>query len=522
MLVYKSKKALLFRLREPERILNVIPTAVKVRHEGEILVAVPHRPDETTVLRNLGFDAPSPISYYYDWPGPHHPFEAQLETCAFVSQHPRAFILNSMGTGKTTSALWAYDYLRMNKVVRGVIVVAPLSTLERTWADTVFRSFPHLSCAVLYGTAARRKKLLAAEHDVYIVNTDGLKVIHKELKDRTDIDLVIIDEVAMARNHGTDRWKVLNEVVNKQCPRRAWGLTGAPTPNEPTDAWAQAKLITPNNADLPKYFSGFRERAMFQVDQYTWKAKPTAHDEVMKILQPSIRFSLDDCTDLPESVTITREVQLTTEQQRMYDDMVRKLIAEHASGQVTAVNAAVKAGKLVQIACGVAYDADGSHVTMDCGPRLAELEEVIEESEGKVLVFAPLTGVIEHIATHLRKHWEIGVVHGATKKEERDEIFRRFQDPKDPLHVIVANPGTMSHGLTLTEATTTCWYAPINSADVFVQANARVRRPGQKRATVIVQLQGTPVERKMYSRVNDKVSAQDVLLELIAAQELQV
>ncbi|MEM5400788.1 DEAD/DEAH box helicase [Paraburkholderia unamae] len=520
MLIWKPKKAVLFRLNHPERITSVIPTAKLVKHEGQVLVAVPHRPDETAVLRNLGFAVPPPIKHHYEWSGPYNPYEVQLESATFLSQHTRAYLLNGMGTGKTNTSLWAYDYLRSVRAVRRVLVVAPLSTLERTWADTVFRIFPHLSYAVLHGSAQRRRKLLKAEHDIYIVNHHGLKVIANDLKERNDIDLVIVDELAVFRNNQTDLWKNLNVVLNKQCPRRAWGLTGAPTPNEPTDAWAQCKLINPTHPDLPKYFSGFRERSMNQIDQYTWRAKPTANDEVQKIMQPSIRYSLDDCTDLPESVLIDREVELTDEQKLAYDQMLRKLAAEHANGEITAANQAVKVGKLVQIGCGVAYDAQGDHVTMDCSSRINELIEIIEESEGKVLVFAPFTGVIEHIAAELRKRWEIGVVHGGVGKDARDLIFRRFQDKQDPMHVIVANPGTMSHGLTLTAATTTCWYAPINSADTYTQANARVRRPGQTKASLIVRMSASPAERKIYGRLDGKIEMQDLLLDLIKEQEL--
>ncbi|TDN70481.1 DEAD/DEAH box helicase [Paraburkholderia sp. BL10I2N1] len=518
MLVYKPKKALLFRLKNPGRITTVIPTAKLVRHQGEVLVAVPHRPDETQVLRNLGFEAPDSMPLYYEWPGPDTPFATQQQTSTFLTRHRRAFVLNSMGTGKTRSALWTYDYLRATKCVRRVLVVAPLSVLERAWADTVFRAFPHLSCSVLYGSAARRKKLLAREADVYVINIDGLKVIKAELKARTDIDLVIVDEVAMARNQGTDRWKTLNEVINKQCPRRAWGMTGTPTPNEPTDAWAQAKLINPTNPDVPKYFSAFRDRVMRQTSQYTWVARETALEEVQKVLQPSIRFSLDECVDLPPLTIQDRDVELTDEQQKAYNDMARQLAAEYAGGQIIAMNEAVKANKLVQIGCGIAYDLAGDDVVLPVGPRINELMDVIEESEGKVIVFAPFTSVVKHVASEVAKRWSVAMVYGEVKKNARDDIFKMFQNAQEP-HVIVADPGTMAHGLTLTAATTITWYAPTNSNEHYDQANARMRRPGQTRPTVIVRLAGSKVERKMYARLDRKGSMQGLLLDMFEDQE---
>lgn len=454
---------------------------------------------------------------HYDWPkvsGKHSPFSAQLDTASFLSMNSRAFCLNGMGTGKTNSALWAYDYLRRTKTVSKVLVVCPLSTMERTWADSAFQTFPHLDCVVLHGTRERRNKLLAQDVDIYVINIDGLSTIKDALAKRPDIDLIVVDELALARNSGTDRWKILNTICNKQAPRRVWGMTGSPTPNAPTDAWAQCKLVTPDNPTMPKYFSAFRDRVMRQITPFKWAARQDANEAVYQMMQPAIRFSLDDCVDLPEQTFITRDVALTPEQNKAYKDMLNKLSTEYAGGQILAVNEAVKANKLIQIACGVAYGTDGEHVIIPSKPRMDVLKEVIEESEGKVIVFVPLTGALESVASELRKDFTVETVHGGTSKTERDRIFSEFQRGLDP-RVLVANASTMSHGLTLTAATTIVWYAPVHSNETYEQACARVRRPGQTRTTVIVHIAGTDVERRVYKRLQDKQSMQGVLLDMM-------
>jgi SNF2 family DNA or RNA helicase len=517
MLIHKEKKAVVLKLRNPSRVTTVIPTAKLVEHKGSTLVAVPHRPDETRVLRNLGFEVPEPMPIHYDWPkvsGKHSPFSAQLDTASFLSMNSRAFCLNGMGTGKTNSALWAYDYLRRTKTVNKVLVVCPLSTMERTWADSAFQTFPHLDCVVLHGTRERRNKLLAQDVDIYVINIDGLSTIKDALAKRPDIDLIVIDELALARNSGTDRWKILNAICNKQAPRRVWGMTGSPTPNAPTDAWAQCKLVTPDNPTMPKYFSAFRDRVMRQITPFKWAARQDANEAVYQMMQPAIRFSLDDCVDLPEQTFITRDVALTKEQEKAYKDMINKLSTEYAGGQILAVNEAVKANKLIQIACGVAYGTDGEHVVIPSKPRMDVLKEVIEESEGKVIVFVPLTGALESVASELRKDFTVETVHGGTSKTDRDRIFGEFQRGLDP-RVLVANASTMSHGLTLTAATTIVWYAPVHSNETYEQACARVRRPGQTRTTVIVHIAGTDVERRVYKRLQDKQSMQGVLLDMM-------
>lgn len=520
MLIHKEKKAVVLRLKNPSRVTTVIPTAIEVDHKGQRLVAVPHRPDETRVLRNLGFEIPDPMPMHYAFPkvsGKHEPFAAQRETASFLSMHSRAFCLNGMGTGKTNSALWAYDYMRRTKIVNKVLVVCPLSTMERTWADSVFNTFPHLDAVVLHGTREKRLKLLRQSVHIYIINIDGLSTIKDELAKRPDIDLIVIDELALARNASTERWKTLNTICNRQGNRRVWGMTGSPTPNAPTDAWAQCKLVTPDNTNVPKYFGAFRDRVMRQITQFKWATRPEANDVIYQMMQPAIRFSLDDCTDLPEQMFITREVEMTVEQKKAYKDMMSKLATEYAGGQILAVNEAIKANKLIQIACGVAYGIDGIDVVIPSKPRMDVLKEIIAESEGKVIVFVPLTGALETVAAELRKDWAVEVVHGGTSKNERDQIFSNFQRGFDP-RVLVANAATMSHGLTLTAATTIVWYAPVHSNEIYEQACARVRRPGQTKTTVIVHIAGTDVERRVYKRLQDKQSMQGLLLEMMKEQ----
>ena len=516
--IVKEKEAVLLKLRNPSKVTTVIPTAKCITHKGQELVAVPHRPDEARVLKLLGFDTPDPMKLHYQWPpagGKHNPFAAQIETANFVTMHNRCFILNSIGTGKTVSSLWAFDYMRSRKQVKKALIVCPLSTMERTWGDEIFKTFPHLDAVVVYGSRERRKKLLAQDAHLYIINTDGLKTIEEDLKKRPDIDLIIIDEVAMFRNGSTNRWKSLNAIVNKQfAARRVWALTGMPTPNSPTDAWAQCRIVNPGHPDVPNYFTKARDALMRQISPFKWVPRENANDVIKGWMQPSIRFSLDDCTDLPPQTFMTRDVDLSDEQKKAYKDMLGKLKAEYAGGEILAVNEAVKANKLVQIACGVAYAQDGSEIVLPAEHRIEVLKEVIEESEGKVIVFVPLTAVLEHVAEKLSSHWDTRVIHGQTPKNERDEIFRSFQDSDYP-HVLVANPGTMSHGLTLTKATTIVWYAPVHSNDTYEQACARVRRPGQTRTTVIVHMAASEIERRIFERLKTKQKMQGLLLDMM-------
>jgi len=189
---------------------------------------------------------------------------------------------------------------------------------------------------------------------------------------------------------------------------------------------------------------------------------------------------------------------------------------EFESQQVTAVNEAVKMQKLIQIACGVVYDSSGNDVILPNDPRIAVVREVIEEAGSKVIVFVPFKGVLRHVAAQLAEDYTVEMISGDTSPAERAKIFGAFQRTKNP-HVLVAQPAAMSHGLTLTEASTIIWYAPVTSNEVYQQANARITRPGQKHTQFIVNIEATEVERRIYNRLKNKQSMQGLLLETVRA-----
>lgn len=512
MKVNTKNRAVILNLRKPEQVKTVLPKHKEIQYKGKNLLVVPHSLDVVRVLKNLGINAPSPIKYYYDWSGQFTPFEAQRETAAFLTLHNRAFVLNDLGTGKTLAALWAYDYLKAEGKVNKLLVVSPLSTLERVWADEVFRHFPHLTYAVLHGTKKKRLALLKQDVDIFIINHDGVKVIQDELAAKQSIDAVLIDEISQcARNAGTGRWKALKKVT--QDKRRLWGLTGTPIPNEPTDAWAQCRLVVPEN--VPPYYTRFRDAVMRQAGPHRWVPRENALSVVQDAMQPSIRFDRDDCVDLPPTMYETREVALTKDQERMYKEMLSALTAEFEGEQIQAVNEAVKLMKLIQIACGTAYSLDREVVVFEPTERLAELRDIIAASKSKTIVFVPFTATANLVAEHLKSHGiSTGLVYGAVSKSQRDEVFSGFQKSKDP-RVIVAQPAAMSHGLTLTAASTIVWFAPVTSAEVYEQANARITRPGQKHSQLIINIQGTPAEARIYRRLKEKCNTQGILLDLI-------
>lgn len=493
--------------------MGVLLGAKKALANGRPYAVVDHCEDATRLLRNMGLTTlPAPILSQYNW-SKSTPFDSQKVTAALLTMESRAYILSTMGVGKTRAALFAFDYLR-GKGINPALVVAPLSTLTSVWDREVFEVFPHLRVVVLHGSKKKRLELLNTPADIYVINHDGVKVITEELAQR-EWGAIIVDEASAYSNPGTDRWKAMNRIVNK--PNRTggltrmWAITGSPTPDAPTDAFGIAKLTTPWT--VPRSARRFQMMTMTQLSQFRWVARPDANDVVNAALKPSVRFTLDECHDIPPVTHSWRHVPMTPLQEKLYKTMTNQLVVEMRGQQVAAVNEASKLNKLLQISAGFMYSEDKG-IFIDSSPRLLELFDIIKQSEKKVLVFANYKWLVRALAVAVGHKYSVAEITGDTPKKERDETFTSFRFSAHP-HVIVAHAGTMAHGLNLIEATTIVWYGPTLSSELYEQANARIRRPGQTCKTHVIHIESSHAEKRAFSRLRHKQKMQGLLLELL-------
>ena len=213
-------------------------------------------------------------------------------------------------------------------------------------------------------------------------------------------------------------------------------------------------------------------------------------------------------------VTVKRRVELTAQQAKYYSIMKKKMGIEAAGEQVTAVNAAVKLGKLLQISAGAVYSQDGETIEFDISSRYNVLMEVINETENKVLIFAPFRSVIEVLTTRLNSDGITAeIINGGVSASNRTDIFQRFQTTDSP-RVLVIQPQAAAHGVTLTAADTVVWWGPTSSVEIYEQANARVHRAGQKNKCTVVQLQGSEAEAHVFSMLETKVNVHSAMIDL--------
>ena len=510
-------KALVLRTRNPHKYKIIPKHKIVERMDGGYDVAVYWGLDEARVLRNLGVkNVPSPITRRYDWPGRYKPMAHQVETAAFLTMYRRAFVFSEPGTGKTLSALWAADYLMKLGKVRRVLILCPLSIMHSAWMGDINNSILHRSAVIAHhAQASRRIEMIQRDYEIVIANYEGLNLIADEIRNDGRFDLVIVDEANAYKTVTTKRWKTLKSIIGPQT--HLWMMTGTPASQSPVDAYGLAKLVNPDG--VPKFYTAWRDTVMNKLTMYKWAPKHDAKDKVFNALQPAIRYSKDQCLDLPPVMTLTREVPLTPQQIKYYNLIKEQMLAQAAGETITAVNAAAMLNKLLQVSAGAALTDTKEVVEFDAGPRLSVLEEILEETPRKVIIFALHRASLETIQNHLTsKGITNDVIHGGVSANKRAGIIHRFQTDPDP-RVLVMQPAATAHGITLTAADTVVFYGPLMSVEQYIQAIARADRKGQTSDKVtVIHIQGSPVEKKMFKALSAKVSDSTLLTEMFTLE----
>lgn len=487
----------------------------------------------------------------YDWPIERGktPLPHQKTTANFVALHQRCFVLSDPGTMKTLSTLWAIDWLMLHAKERfRCLVVAPLTILETTWANAIFRNFLNRrSFEILTGTPERRLKRLESDVDIFLINHDGIKVgahlrrkvdprnikqkrieldgFSKALAERSDIKLVVLDEAHGFGDPSSARSGVANMMFGVGKRPMLKQLTGTPNATAPTDAYGMAKLA--NNA-YGKSFTGFRYESMMKITEFKWVPQKDGYEKARRLLTPAIRFGLDEIWTGPPMTFQRRKIELTDEQKKEMKRLRNELQVIAASGQaISAANESAARQKLIQLSLGAVYDGDHVAHLIDASPRYHELREIVESTERKVVVFVPITSVVHLVVKYLRdewkkhkKPWKCDFINGEVKAgKERDAVINNFVSDPD-FKLVVADPQTATEGINeFVIADTVVWFGATDRAKAWIQGNARVRRPGQKYPSVCFQLVSNKLEEEIFDRLETNTSMQGMMLDAIRKGE---
>jgi len=506
--VLPGQDAAYTRAQIPPSVLTGIP-----HQRGEKAVVVKHDYPTWVQMRARGMILPSPIAHY-KWPGRFDPFAHQRTTSEFLISHPKSFVFNGLGTGKTLSALWAMDYLMQQKVVRRVLIIAPLAVCTGVWEPELFKTTPHLSAQVLEGGAAKKKAQAARRQtQVVIVNPESLHIVSDELMGK--VDLILVDEATYFKNASTKRWKTLQKLT--EGVPYLWLMTGTPAPQSPMDAYGLLRLVR------KKYISkrAWQNMTMIQVGRFRWVPKNDADKTISGWLRPAIWFKIEDCPDMPEMpAPLSIPAIMTKEQQELCTLLTNEARAMVEDGEISAPNAAVVMSKLIQVQCGGVYGTDeneqrAEHEVAATGYFQA-IHDFVDQADTPVLIVAPYRITAKAIEAKMNKAgYSTALIYGDVKKRDRGPILRDFSEGRT--RVLVAVPGTMSHGVDGLQNASRfiLWAAPPTSAEAYHQTIGRLVRSGQKKKVVIGHIITSTLAKEMFNRLESKARLQDAVLHYI-------
>lgn len=444
------------------------------------------------------------------------PHDYQRYATEKIIELPACGLFLEMGLGKTVSTLTAIDELMYDRFeVEKVLVIAPKRVADDTWTSEAEKwdHLRHLTFSKILGTVAQREAALQADADVYLVNRENVVWLVERLHKSWSFDMVVVDELSSFKSNQAKRFKALRAV--RPLITRFVGLTGTPAPNSLMDLWPEVYLLD-RGERLGKTITGYRDRYFYPGKRngftvYSWEPKEGAEEAIhRKIADICLSMKAEDYLRLPDQIVNDIRIRLAPEERKKYQELEKEKLMELDGQEITALSAAAVWGKLLQLANGAVYGADGSATVLH-DRKLDALEEIVEAACGHpVLVFYNF----RHDYDRLMKRF--GKLYPRTI--ETTEDIRDWNAGKIPL--LLAQPASMGHGLNIQAGGhIIVWFGLNPSLELYQQANARLHRQGQKDAVIIHRLiaAGT-VDEDVVKKLETKDQRQDSLMEAVKAR----
>lgn len=424
---------------------------------------------------------------------------------------PPSFLIWALAEGKTVTTLTAIrDLMYDTFEVKRVLVVAPLRVARDTWPEEI-RKWDHLkdlTCSVVVGSVAERRRALQKKADIYIVNRENLVWLYEHCK--MPFDMVVLDELSSFKNHQAKRFRAIKALRPKV--KRIVGLTGTPSGNGLMDLWAEFRILDMGER-LGRYISQYRN-LYFKPDKrngmvvYSYKPLPGAEEAIYhQIADITVSMKATDYLEMPELVSVVKEVRLSEKEKERYDELKKSLVLELPGGEVTAANAASLTLKLSQMANGAIY-TDGKDVAAIHDRKLDALEDLVESANGKSVLVAYW---FKHDKDRIRERMEAREL-----KEPQD--FTDWNAGKIPVALI--HPASAGHGLNLQQGgSILIWFGLTWSLELYQQTNARLWRQGQADKTVIIPhiVAKDTIDERILNVLEHKDGTQAALIEAVKA-----
>jgi SNF2 family DNA or RNA helicase len=428
------------------------------------------------------------------------PFQHQRDALIAGAKHRDYAYFMEMGTGKTKVAIDNANYFFRNSWIDWAIVIAP-NSVYRNWIKEIQT---HSHGAVIhvhkdkevYGDKRHPERHLKW----FLINVEALS--HKsgveKLKDilsRKNVNhLMILDESTTIKNRSAKRTRNICKLGKLANYRRI--LTGSPITKSPLDLYTQCEFLSPQLLGFDSYFT-FRARyaVMQQIEmggkQMLFPKYYTNLEELTdKLRHFSFRVQKKDCLDLPDKLYTIRRIQLTLKQAEVYNRLKKFAYAVINDDEVSFQNKLTEILRLHQVANGFVNADDGSVQVFDDCPKIKELMTILDESEGKFIIWANYVQNIKTIINKLKEKYgadSVVSIFGEVSTKDRQQAVARFQDD-DSCRFFVGNPSTGGYGLTLTSASYVVYFSNSYNLEVREQSEDRAHRIGQDKNVTYIDL----------------------------------
>jgi SNF2 family DNA or RNA helicase len=461
------------------------------------------------------------------YPFKYKPFDHQAAYLQRFWEDKEVALFAEMGTGKSfmliNNACMLYDKGKIN----AMLIVAPKGVYRNWYKSELPKHMPDHVSSKMACWSPNPRKAEKMEMEVMLNAVDDLRILIMNIEAfstekglsfartflRVTNAFMAIDECTTIKNPSAKRTKGIIKVGRDARYRRI--ATGSPVTKSPLDLYSQCEFLGPDCLNSSSYYA-FQARYAILVERkmatHTFKQIVGYRrlDELQEKMDGfAFRVTKEECLDLPDKVYTRRDVELTAEQKKAYDQMKLMALAEVEGGLMTTNNALTQLMRLHQIVCGHGKFDDGQEFDLPSN-RVPELLACLAETGSKVIIWANYRKDIEKIKHAIQKEYgmtSVATYFGDTNADDRQDIVTRFQDPNDDLRFFVGNPRTGGYGLTLTAATVVIYYSNSFDLEVRLQSEDRAHRIGQtEKVTYIDLITPDTVDEHIVKALRNKIN----------------
>ena len=454
------------------------------------------------------------------------PYDHQIKALEKSVDKKNYAYFMEMGTGKSKVLVDNMAMLYDKGKINGALIIAPKGVYNNWFVGEIPTHLPsHIQPKMVIWTASTSKTkdkeyhtLFETGYDLHILimnveafSTDKGRLFAGKFL-RAHRTLMAIDESTTIKTPTAKRTKAIVTLGKEAHYKRI--LTGSPVTKSPLDLFSQCNFLNDELLESSSYYSFKNRYAVMKTHNFGGRRVQIVHsyqrlDELAGILKGfSYRVLKEECLDLPPKVYIKREVELSKEQLQAYSTMKSSALALLKGKMATAPHVLTQMMRLHQITCGHLKNDDGTTTEIKSN-RMTELMNLLDEVEGKVIIWGNYIYDIENLVKSVKKEYgEDSVVqyYGATSSQDRAEAIKKFQDPDSKVRFFIGNPQTAGYGITLTEAGTVVYFSNGYDLEKRLQSEDRAHRIGQKKSVTYVDfIAPKTVDEKIVKALRNKI-----------------